>query len=216
VPNRVRGVAVLLCLWAGTPCSAWAASGPTIAFENLPVGSSVTDQYRALGVIFGGPMRVWGPPATVRCPVSGLHSVVITDPTSPTSDCTIRADFVVPGTTRPAVTAEVGFTPTNAAYWDTLFTLRAYDHAGTLLAQSVRNVDAQGWYNPANDTEVVVRAPNIAYVTMTVRSSAGTRSVEGDNFRFVDPVERAVPGPGAGLIVAGMLGAAARRRARPR
>lgn len=163
------------------------ARAVTIGFDDLAHLDTVTTQYQPFGVIFTGHLLVLGPGPTTN-PVSPPNSVAFFDPTSQTLDYTLRASFVVPGTNTPATTDFVAFTPTDASSGNTLFVLRAFDANGSLLGSTSQLVTSTGTYDPGTDVELSVSAPGISYIEMSVSVSAGNRVIEGDDFRFNQPV----------------------------
>lgn len=163
-----------------------AAADVTIDFDVLTNGTVVSDQYRALGVVFGGNWVVNGPGPLTNA-VGGDNSVSIFDPVDTSNNYLVTIDFVIPGTSTPASTPLIAFTATDANVNDTNFFMRAYNTDGFEIGDAGRLVEADGTYNPAVDTELMYTAPvgqSIAHVEISVSALSGARVVEGDNFRF--------------------------------
>lgn len=187
---------------------AGATNAAFIDFDDQPSGTIITDQYQSLGVIFSNHLVVVGPSPTTNA-VSAPNSVAFYNPANLMSNYTVRADFVLPGTSTTAVTDFVAFTPTDASNQGTQFILSAYNSGGVFITSASRLVDSSGTYNPAVDTEVSVSAPGIAYVEMTVFHTFGNRVIEGDDFRFNEPVPAPATLP---AVLGSLLLAGARRR----
>lgn len=201
----MKHVACVLGLVAGAQ-GAWAAV-VVVDFDSLPDATAINSQYQPLGVVFSGHFVVSGPGPSTN-PVSGPNSAVYFDPVSQLNPYSITATFVVPNTNTPAPTNFVAFTPTDASQQNSLFTLSAYDSLNQLITSVSRFVDSAGVYDPNVDTEMSISAPGIAYATMSV-SSINNNVIEGDNFRFEQPV----PGPGSAVVLGlAAMGTSRRRR----
>ena len=167
----------------GVACAARA--DVTIGFDNLTGGTVVSDQYRGLGVVFGGHWEVLGPSPFTN-PVAGDNSVAIYNPDDLMANYTVVIDFVIPGTSTPAATRFFAFTPTDASVSDTQIFMRAYNPEGFEIGFAEKLVAADGVYNPAVDNEIMFTAPegeSIAHMEVSVAAVAGNRVVEGDSFR---------------------------------
>jgi hypothetical protein len=179
-----RALAVVSLLCGG---GSVASADTTIGFDNLAGLAVVSDQYRAQGVVFEGNWQVQSPSPFTN-PVSGPNSVAFFDPLSQQNNYAVAAHFVVPGTSIPATTHTVSFTPTDANLNDTLLTIRGYNSAGFEIANATRFVDGLGVYDPGVDAPLTVTAPvgqAIAMVELSVaRSDGGGRVIEGDDFHF--------------------------------
>ncbi|MBI2757014.1 MAG: hypothetical protein HYX52_09945 [Chloroflexi bacterium] len=178
--------AMLLACAAAAGISGAAMADTTIDFDSLPGGTVASDQYRALGVVFGGNWLVMGPGPFTN-PVTGDNSVSIFNPDAPGENYLVSIDFVIPGTDTPAAVPFFAFTATDASSPNTNFFMRAYNPQGFEIGFAGRLVEADGVYNPEVDPELIFTAPegqSIARIEVTVSALEGNRVVEGDNFRF--------------------------------
>jgi len=207
----LRGLALCVVM---TAASATHAS-VVISFEALASGTVVSHQYQAQGVLFDGSLIV-SSGSTSTNPVTGDNSVYFAHPTDLTDQSAqVEICFVLPGTSTPAVTDLVQWTPTDASNVNTTFIMEAYDAQGQFITSASRGVTSTGLYTPQEDPPVSISAPAIAKVIFRGNTTPGANFViEGDDLMFNTPTPE--PTSLALAALGGLVLLRRRRRTRTR
>jgi hypothetical protein len=132
-----------------------------ITFDDANAGTPPADRYRNRGLVFNttGGVQITDGRTTDFVPVTPARVLGAPTP-SPTVPGAVEFSFVVPGTSRPAVTDSVSFYVINAA--SAPATYKAYDIAGNVLASGQK---AAGLLT---QDLVTIRQPRIARVVVTL------------------------------------------------
>jgi hypothetical protein len=167
-----------------------------VTFEEVPVGTVLSNQFASQGVLFrtlGGQPQVTDTTPDRLVPVSPRQ--VFADPsTNPTATTRFELQFVVPGTSTPAVTEFVSFFVLDAEQIGA--TVTAFDSTGSVLFTNAYHGGG------ASQEAVSIAAPRIARVLITLGQGADTAGL--DNLSFTTPASGAdlIAGPVSAPILA--------------
>ncbi len=150
-----------------------------ITFEEVPIGTAVTDQFSDKGILFetSGGLEVTNAFPTDFVPVSPSNVFGASTP-NPAETGKVSFTFVVPGTTTPASTDLFSFYALDAEAIGV--TATAYDQTGAILFSDTFNAGG------ATQELVTIATPGIARVDLSLGSTTDTSAI--DNVTFNTPI----------------------------